>query len=151
MGNSAKVTVKGFESFLSKPVCPEKFQRQCQNQVGDTRCGIDMDTHKYTLVCNSVSSNGLVLTMSGSTTEGILALGYIQNLTGNWTEYRMITHNNGTEVKIRYPFGKSIVGQTCDLFYGCSGDIETCYNDFGNVDNFIGFPYIPIENPARRI
>jgi len=150
-GNSAKVLVSGFEGFFEKSVCPKRFQRQCQHQLGDSKCTIDLESYKYSLTCNSVSTDGLTLTMSGSTTENILVLGFIKNETDDWTESRMIVYNVGTSVKIRYPFGESIVGKACTLYYGCSGDITVCRDSFNNLDHFLGFPYIPIDNPARRL
>jgi len=157
-GNSARVTVNGFEGFFEKPVCPKKYQRQCQHQLGDTGCGLNMDSWYLKRAVSSVSADGLTIGISASIDNDVLVLGYMRNYTSNvplpaTIEYRMIVYNQGTTVKIRYPFGNTpIVSETnLRFYYGCSGDITVCGDTFDNLDNFLGFPYIPIDNPARRL
>jgi hypothetical protein len=40
---------------------------------------------------------------------------------------------------------------TVMVYPGCDGRIETCRDKFDNLIHFLGFPFIPDENPATRI
>jgi len=42
------------------------------------------------------------------------------------------------------------VGDTLSIFPGCNKTLSTCKNVFGNLRNFGGFPWIPVENPFGR-
>jgi hypothetical protein len=63
----------------------------------------------------------------------------------------MITDHVGEKISIAYRFSELKDGDTVDAYAGCDGRAETCRDKFDNIDNFLGFPFTPQENPAKRI
>ena len=62
-------------------------------------------------------------------------------------ERRLITDQTGTVITILFPFGGRLaVGSTVHLLPGCSGHPAICKIRFNNIDNYLGFPYIPTKN-----
>ena len=62
-------------------------------------------------------------------------------------ERRLITDQTGTVITILFPFGGNLaVGSTVYLLPGCSGHPAICKIRFNNIDNYLGFPYIPTKN-----
>ena len=50
-----------------------------------------------------------------------------------------------------YKMRELTTGQTVVAIPGCDGRAETCRDTFNNIVNYLGFPFIPAENPALRV
>jgi len=46
------------------------------------------------------------------------------------------------------PFDDEVVGKQVIVYAGCDKTPQTCKNKFNNLQNFRGFPYIPVKNPV---
>ena len=66
-------------------------------------------------------------------------------------ETRTIVDHVGSIVTIMYKFKELEDNDSVDAYPGCDGKIETCKDKFDNLLNFLGFPFIPVENPALRV
>jgi len=148
-GIAAQAKVVGFERFLNRPACVFRYQRMCNHSLGDEGCGINMASYYDSYTVNSVAADGRTLELSGwGAYNGIFTLGYIKNQAES--ERRMIVSHSNKTCELRYKFSASVQGQTCKVYQGCDKTIGTCKTKFDNVDNFLGFPYIPSDNPATR-
>lgn len=56
--------------------------------------------------------------------------------------------NAGTGVYYQGTIRDLPPGTTVTLVYGCDHTMSICDNVFNNVNNFGGFPFIPLDNPA---
>lgn len=67
------------------------------------------------------------------------------------TDIRLITDYATTKdsITIQFPFDNRVtVGTVLKVYPGCDRSPETCRDKFNNVENFLGFPYIPRQNPV---
>ena len=60
---------------------------------------------------------------------------------------RAILTHTGDDIEIDLGIPGLAVGNVLQTLPGCDRTINTCINKFNNVDNYGGFPYIPIKNP----
>jgi uncharacterized phage protein (TIGR02218 family) len=67
------------------------------------------------------------------------------------SEKRAIVYHVGNTIAIAYAMKELETGNSIDAYRGCNGRIETCRDNFSNIDNFLGFPFTPEENPALRV
>ncbi len=130
----------------------EHFIRQCQANLGDLRCGVN-------LVTASFSANGVIVAYDGN--RNITASGLSQ-FAGNWFQaglLKFITGRNaGSEIKISQHLKLNTntlielwhqmplqvdIGDTFEIAVGCDKEFETCKQKFSNALNFRGFPHLP--------
>jgi hypothetical protein len=65
-------------------------------------------------------------------------------------EKRTIVAHVDNTITIAYRMVNLADDDSVDVYPGCDGRNVTCRDKFDNIINFLGFPYIPIENPAMR-
>ena len=151
-GVQANVKCVGFEHFLKMPIPVFRYQLTCNHKLFDTKCTVVKASYKTTTAV-TVSGSGLVLTSAdfGSEDDGYFILGRIE-FGGT---YRTIVYHVGNEIHLSYKFNELDTGESVDAYPGCDGKIETCRDKFTvagtNIVHFLGFPYIPQENPSLRV
>ncbi len=126
-----------------------KYQAACNNRVYDAVCGLNESLFTYnatvtrvnltqvTVDDDQVADNGLVL---GKMT--LARTGEVRQIITNTD-----VDSGGSRIKVAYPFQDLVVGDTVQLTLGCDNTRDTCVTRFNNLDQFTGFPYIPIKNP----
>ncbi len=128
------------------------FQSGCNADLGDTRCGINLESA-------TLKSSGAVSGSDGRLTLDIpLATAFVSG----WFESGSITFtsgaNAGAVIEIRQHRVNSLttslvlwrpaispinIGDTVVLRAGCDKRLETCRAKFSNAINFRGYPFIP--------
>lgn len=151
-GVQASVSCVGFEHFLKMPVPVFRYQLTCNHKLFDTGCKVVKASYKTTTVV-AVDATGLILT---SAIFGTKANGYfISGRVEFGGTYRTIVDHAGNTICLAYSFTDLETSDSVDAYPGCDGNIETCRDKFTvagtNVVHFLGFPYIPQENPAIRV
>jgi|GEM_PF-673356 len=151
-GPQAKVACVGFEYVLKQSVPIGKFQKACNHSVFNDKCGLNQVSFE-TETAVTVSVNGLTLTSSDFALEddGYFARGFVTFNNGGHIERRMITQHSGSDIKLRFKFPDLISTDTIKAYPGCDQRETTCENKFDNIDNFQGFIFIPVDNPATRV
>jgi len=147
-GVQASVTCVGFEHFLRMSVPTFRYQIACNHNLFDTNCGVVKASYKDTATV-TVDATGLLVTSAdfGLEVDDYFTYGRVEfNAT-----YRTIVNHTGNVLTLAYKFTTLETGDSVDAYPGCDGAIETCRDTFANVIHFLGFPYIPVENPATRI
>jgi uncharacterized phage protein (TIGR02218 family) len=147
-GISAKVNCVGFEYFLKQIIPVWRYQLTCNHMVFDTKCALVEASYKTTAVV-TLDSTKTVLTsatfagqIDGYFTGGKVMFG---------VESRAVVSHVGSVVTLIYKMAELEDNDSVDAYPGCDGRIETCRDKFNNVDNYLGFPFIPVENPAMRV
>lgn len=147
-GSVAKVKCVGFEHFLKQTVPSCRYQLTCNHVVFDSRCALSESAYKLTTTVTldstktKLTSTAFSGQVDGYYTGGKIVFG---------VESRTIVLHKGSEVTIMYKFKELENNDSIDAYPGCDGRIETCRDKFDNVLNFLGFPFIPEENPALRV
>jgi len=147
-GAAATAKCVGFEFFLSQLIPRWEYTEHCNHIVGDSGCGVDLSSSTYsvTATVSVEDAEGLILSSSafGSYADDWFTYGWAQ-----WeTEKRPIHAHFGITIELKYAFSNLQTGQSVTVYAGCDNRIETCRDKFANVVNFLGFPYIPEDNPV---
>ncbi len=132
------------------------YTAECNAQLGDARCGVDLDLFTDTGTVDTVTSNQVF-----TVTE------LIGTQSDDWYNYGLITftsgdnNNIGREVKdfnsstgqittfLPFPYTISS-GDTISVYAGCDKRKTTCITKFDNVINFRGFDMIPGQDQITK-
>lgn len=137
--------LRGLQAALNVPV-GRVFSRFCDADLGDGRCGVNIETPEF-------SCEGEVVEVLGS--NAFRASGFA-DFTDHWFARGRIVWADGgeSEVATHRAEGADAVfelldpvlltlGATFTVYAGCDKRIETCRAKFANVVNFRGFPHMP--------
>lgn len=126
------------------------YTAECNAQLGDARCGVNLATFTKTGTVTSVTSNQV---FAASALPDV-------DTSDDWFNYGLITFtsglNNGIEREVKdyvdatgtlttfQPFPYDIAtSDTFSVYAGCDYRKTTCIGTFNNVINFRGFDMIP--------
>ena len=120
------------------------YQPFCNNILFDKTCGLHKENFQlYTTVTvnsdGSLQSDDFASKPDGWFTGGFALYG---------EEYRLITNHVGNKIYLQVSFNEDVNSKKIYAYPGCDGSPSTCKNKFNNLDNFVGFPYIPSKNPV---
>ena len=147
-GNAAKVECVGFEHFLKMPVPTFRYQITCNHKLFDSGCGLIKASYKITTeVTLNADKTQLTSSAFEAKADGYFTFGHVDF----GVESRMIIVHTGNTITLAYKMNELDSGETVDAYPGCDGRAITCRDKFNNIDNFLGFPFIPQENPALRV
>ena len=147
-GVRATINCVGFEHFLKKTIPTWRYQLNCNHQVFDSMCALTKASYKTTTVI-TLNATGLTLTSAdfGAEADGYFIGGEV--IFGN--ESRTVIAHVGNDITLMYKFLELVTTDTVDAYPGCDGRAETCRDKYSNIVHFLGFPFIPEENPATRV
>ena len=151
-GSSAfTAEVRGLAHLLQQPK-GRVFQYACDADLGDARCGIDLDSPLYLstgtiLVATSarhLTVSGLAAFVDGWFTHGLLTFTSGANA-GRSSE---VKHHGLVEttamIEMWSAMSKPIAaGDTFSITAGCDRHLATCRAKFANTQNYRGFPHMP--------
>jgi uncharacterized phage protein (TIGR02218 family) len=161
--NSFQAELRGRAQHLQQNML-ELYTPGCRATLGDARCGIDLEdsagTYRHSGAVTSVSDDRLVFidTSVSGITEDVFRFGLL-----TWSEPESgdgWTGNNAgfqIEVKKYDPSTKEFtlfeampyaigVGDEFEVTWGCDKNLETCRDQYDNLVNFRGEPYIPSKS-----
>jgi len=140
------------------------FQRSCDADLGDARCGVDLSS-------NALRTSGAVVGLSG----GLLTLDLTSSFAAGFFDGGAVNFIGGANAGARLtikthaqeslratiafwtpPAGAVGAGDAVSLTAGCDKSDATCQRKFGNIVNFRGFPHMPgndrvIAYPSSRV
>ena len=112
-----------------------------------SKCKFDDATASFSYVDYASATPDVVV---GLDTDNYFVWGWVEWLTGNNTGAKMeiIAHTGSTkEITLFLPMQYAIAAE--DEFYlyrGCKKTLAQCRDDYDNVDNHRGFPYLPLKD-----
>lgn len=144
-GATAKMTAIPITTAQSRPIPRQTYQGLCNHMLYDARCQINeaSATWRKTLTVTVVTGN--VLTIPGADAWG--ADFFVGGIIFFDDDYRLVTAQSGADLQIFTPFRTSPLGRTVRLNAGCKHRITDCRDKFSNIENFGGFPFVPLKNP----
>lgn len=138
--------IAGQSMWLTRPV-GRVYARECDADLGDTRCGVDLTSFTVTgtVVSIGVQRKSFVSDVTTGA-DGDYNDSNITWLTG-------LNHDEKTQVKAYLADGSFsvqlftprniTVGDTFSVYRTCDKSYATCDTVFGNTVNFRGFPFMP--------
>ena len=133
------------------------FRRACDAELGDQRCGVDLDQPALKAVgavAATVSADTIRVTGLDGFPSGWFAEGRLTATSGaaTGTTVRVLSHRvsgEGTELVLwREGAGPPAPGDGFAVVAGCDKRFSTCKAKFANHLNFRGFPHLPGNDAA---
>jgi len=124
------------------------YQRRCDADVGDARCGVDLDTPQFSaagsvavvLDARAFESGDLGVFESGWFARGRCGFESGSNAGRSFE----VESHDGARVTLRAaPPAAIAAGDGFTLTAGCDKRFSTCRDKFANTLNFRGFPHMP--------
>lgn len=149
VGLSERVLALRVTDLLSmkKIKCPPLiYSSYCNNTLFDKRCKVPRGLHTYRTQVQTSDEKILYASIFGQMPENYFQYGYVEFNSHS----RMITfHDRANQcVYLHAPFDEPVSLQVVTIFAGCDKSPQTCRDRFNNLQNFLGFPYIPTKNPV---
>jgi uncharacterized phage protein (TIGR02218 family) len=150
-GAAFSAEVRGLAHYLQQPK-GRLFQSGCDADLGDARCGVDLDNPAFrgtgTIIAASsqrlFTASGLDTFAAGWFTRGLVTFTSGAN-TGRAQEVKRHTLSGATAtIELWQPMALAIeAGDTFTITAGCDKQFATCRAKFTNAENFRGFPHMP--------
>ena len=140
---------------LNRQTLRRLYQAQCPHVLYGPQCALDANSFKVDTTIDSINPvNNLEITAAALNQVDVdwWAGGYIDftNSAGN-TERRFITTSTATPTVITISLGSAdlVPGKAFTAFFGCDHSTAICLSKFNNIDNYGGYPFMPIngKNP----
>lgn len=150
-GGAFTAEVRGLAHYLQQPR-GRLYQYTCDADLGDKRCGIDLNSEVF-------RGNGEIVDVGGA--RRFTASG-LDGYASEWFSRGLVAFTSGAadgqtmEVKAHTSAGGIVsielwagvrgpltAGQTFTITAGCDKRLETCAAKFANAVNFRGFPGMP--------
>lgn len=137
--------LRGLQAPFNVPV-GRVFSRFCDADLGDGRCGVDVDTESLRgegVVSEVLGTHAFKATGLGDFADQWFSRGRIVWSEGGQSE--IATHRaEGAEATLEVLDAAPLaVGASFTIYAGCDKRLATCATKFANVINFRGFPHMP--------
>jgi uncharacterized phage protein (TIGR02218 family) len=135
------------------------YEDDCGWRFGSTGCGVNVSSFTLTLATTSIAV-GSCTTLDIRLSSGTLTGSYANDrfvfgrftVTGgvNSGQVRTIRTHTGDLLGLSHPLAiNSFTGMTATIFPGCRKRIlDDCHSLYNNVENVLGFKWIPIQEDA---
>jgi len=142
-GSELTLTCESVATSLKRTGLRARYSLLCRHALYSTGCGALKEAHRVDAVLTSVSGATVnvaapLLPIDGTFVAGMLATNAAQ---------RMIVGHVGPQITLVAPLPSLSVGAAVRLYAGCDHALSTCRHRFNNLDNYGGFPFIPLKNP----
>jgi len=160
-GETATISIGGVLARTSMQIPSNTFSWSCNHVLYGKRCKVIEREYEFQFTVNSVSSDGITLTLSDADSENTPqteitdAPAYFNGgrldpgVPGSQrmiVRMEMDTPGNYTAV-LMVPISGLNAGDVLIISAGCDRSLGTCYSRFNNIVNYGGFPFIPTLNP----
>jgi len=132
------------------------YQDKCVWRFGGTGCGFNTSSVTQSIGSVAVTSSSPLIIALNSGTLSAFAAGRFDfgrlSVTGgvNSGQVRTIRTHTGDLLGLSHPLAiNSFAGMTLAIYPGCRKRLtEDCKSTYNNAENFMGFPWIPIQEQA---
>lgn len=147
--SSIKLVFESVFTSLRRPGLRGKYQRSCPHVLYGRGCNLDKDDFAVSSAITAVSGATVTATAAALQPDGWYNGGMIQGPDGALRF--VLAHVGSTLTLIRSldSVSESFAngGLAVNIYPGCDRSKETCKNKFNNLNNYGGFPFIPLDNP----
>lgn len=132
---------------LQNKIIPKcQFKSQCNNSLYDSVCGLNKETYKVIATVTNVNNNEIYADIFSSYPGNHFTSGYCEFN----NQFRIITSHTGNKITVVFPFTGLTAGNNIIAYAGCNKTYEDCISKFDNLNNFVGFPYLPPSEPQEE-
>lgn len=146
---SARIRVKSDLQLLNAHMPRNVYQAGCLHTLYDSGCTLNRATFAITGTVSSATLTSITPTASLGA-NGYFDLGIIKFTSGanNGVSMTVKQYTSGVFTLMRPLNSVSANGDTFTAYPGCDKLQATCTAKFNNLNNFRGFPYVPIPETA---
>lgn len=157
---SIKLVFESIFTSLRRPGLRGKYQRSCPHVLYGRGCNLNKDDFAVNSIITAVNGVNVTATSAALQPDGYYNAGMIEGPDG---ALRFIVQHVGSQLTLIRPleslaeglandgygngYGLAYGQFTANIYPGCDRTKETCSSKFSNLDNYGGYPFIPLENP----
>lgn len=150
--NSVKFSCEPISTTLRRPGLRLHYQLGCPHVLYGPQCRASKASGSYSRTVSDISGQRIYFSSAfggGSRPARAFAGGLLEWTKGARTYARTIisASSDRESVLIRGPSLTLADGDTAKVIVGCNRTMGDCTDIHGNVQNFGGCPFIPLENP----
>ncbi len=154
--NMAEVTCQPIQTSLKRPGLRRIYQTTCPHVLYGDQCGVIPGSFSVATTLTGVSgltitSPDFIISINPTFDATHFTGGFVDFNNGGVVTKRFITdHDNVSGIlTLNLTFSEIAVGSSVTAFPGCDHGIKTCAGKFNIIENYGGFPFIPIKNPMN--
>jgi len=124
----------------------DRYTRGCQYDVYGRGCWLDKANFAVAGTVTAIDSSLTVLTVpeAAGYADGYFIAGMVETSDG---AYRFIVNQSGSDITLTSPVNGVTVDDAITIYPGCDHSRQVCNDKFGNILNYGGKPWIPVDNP----
>ena len=130
----------------------EVYSYKCRAELGDTRCGVDLDSYEVSGSVTSVTDRKQFTDSGRSEADNYFKYGTVTFTTGNnsgWTREIKAFSSGQFDLLFAFPF-EIADGDTYTAVPGCNNYPDNCKNKFLNFVNYRGEPHLPGRDEVTK-
>jgi len=144
-GNTIEIECESIFTSIKRPGLRARYELSCRHTLYQSGCTLDPEDYEFASSIAAITSSiNIEVTGANGESDGYYTGGMLVAPSG---ASRFITGHTGSVVTLTRPLAELVSGMAVSIYPGCDHLKDTCLNKFNNLDNFGGFPYIPIINP----
>lgn len=150
--SSINFTINSYTDLLNISMPRNKYQSPCTNTLYDNACALNRATFAVNSAVAAGSSQTSINAVLAAPT-GYFDRGSVVFTSGdnNGVSRGIKTYTNGSPSSFSLipplPFAVAIA-DTFTVYPGCDKTMTTCQQKFDNLENFRGYPFIPVPETA---
>ena len=146
----ANIELRGLIQYLQQRIL-RLMMKSCDADLGDARCGISLAAHTVTGTVLSVTNRQVFqVTSVPAAAEGLFTFTSGDN-NGLSMEIRSISGSPLDTIHLALPMPFDVaVSDGYSAYRGCDKRASTCEDDFNNIVNFRGYPFLPGNDEIYR-
>lgn len=157
---SIKLVFESIFTSLRRPGLRLRYQRTCPHALYGYGCNVPKEDFAISGEVTAISGNLVTMPVAAGHPAGFFTSGMIESPDGT---LRFITGHSGSTLTLIRPleslnsffakngygegYGYGYGGLVVRIYPGCDRTKETCQSKFNNLNNYGGFPFIPLKNP----
>ena len=145
---SIEISCESVFTSIKRPGLRAVFEINCRRAIYSTECGVSLSEFLAPATVTAINGSTIEFTPVNPVPSGYFIGGILKLFDGTT---RFIANHVGDTLTLFQPVNGLLPTHTIHLFPGCNRSMDHCKNRFNNLDNFGGFPYIPIVNPFSPI
>ena len=151
-GERVSLDCESVFTSLRRPGLRARYQRACRHSLYGIGCRLNKDDFALGGTPTAAIRNVVTVPEAASSPDGYYRGGM---LAFNGI-YRMVTGHSGSQLTLSRPIQSLLISlnegagnETVQIYPGCDHSRATCDSKFNNLNNYGGFPWIPLKNPFK--
>lgn len=141
------ITCTPIQKSVQRKIPRWLFQPQCNHMLYDAYCGVNKAAFTDPGTISAIVGRTLTVPEAASKADGWYSGGYVTD----GETFAFIQQHTGSQLLLLSLSNHIQVGHAITITAGCDRDAATCAAKFGNLPNFMGFPFVPSTNPYEGL